>query len=159
MSKLYHKDSRMSTLLHQKIIFCSPAPKWAVGFSILCRKACGQPFFSSWDYINPYGAFSPPSAVELHRFTVCFLVICNFFTFDEGKSKNRIDISPQVCYNVCIHRRIYNHIEKTCFFRQFFRFSAHFVAKEERSYVDLHPDPLGAGFREGISDTPPASRG
>ena len=159
MSKLYHKDSRMSTLLHQKIIFCSPAPKRASVFGVLCRKACRRPFFPSWDYINPYGAFPKPPAAEPHLFTVCFLAIYNFFTFDEGKSKFLIDISPQVCYNVCIPRRIYNHIDKNLFFRQFFRFSAHFVAKEERSYVDLHPDPLGAGFCEGISDTPPVFRG
>ena len=159
MSKLYHKASQLSTLLHQKIIFCSHAPKQASVFGILCRMAWGQHFFPSWRYMNPYGAFSPPSAVEPHHFTVCFPAIYNFFTFDEGKSKNRIDISPQVCYNVCIPRRIYNHIEKNLLFRQFFRFSAHFVAKEERSYVDLHPDPLGAGYREGISDTPPVFRG
>ena len=159
MSKLYHKAFQMSTLLHQKIIFCSPAPKWAVGFGILCRKTCRRPFFPSWRYINPYGAFSPPSAVEPCRFIVCFLAVYTLFTLDRGKSKFLIDISPQVCYNVCIPRRIYNHIDKNLFFRQFFRFSAHFVAKEERSYVDLHPDPLGAGFREGISDTPPVFRG
>ena len=122
MSKLYHKASQLSTLLHQKIIFCSPAPKWVVGFGVLCRTACGQPFFPSWRYINPYGAFSPPSAAEPHHFTVCFLAIYTLFIFRGGKSKNRIDISPQVCYNVCIPRRIYNHIDKNLFFRLFFSF-------------------------------------
>ena len=110
------KRAPCQQLWRKKSIFVHPRQNRHSCFVQFVNIGRVPPFFLSGQYLLPNGVICNIICKKSMFFTICFLALYTLFTLGKGKSKNRIDISPQVCYNVCIPRRIYNHIDENLFF-------------------------------------------